>query len=87
MRRITPVSFGLAMAMTGLSACVQTPPPDAPSSEPAITAESAPLQDLLDAGFDLEQVSGDFLFLKSGPALYRCLLIPSERPTSCTRLS
>jgi hypothetical protein len=50
-------------------------------------SDKAALQDLLDAGFDLRHVNDNFLFLKSGPALYRCLIIPGERPTFCTRLS
>ena len=87
MRRTISFTSGLAMSVTALSACVQAPPAHSPSPTPRITADSAPLQDLLDAGFDLEQVSGDFLFLKSGPALYRCLVIPREQPTVCTRLS
>ena len=75
------------LASLTAAACTQMPAPAPSVTSTAILSDRAPLQDLLDAGFDLEHVNDDFLFLKSGPALYRCLIIPGERPTFCTRLS
>jgi hypothetical protein len=81
------VLASLTTAALTLCACTQMPATTPSVTSTAILSDRAPLQDLLDAGFDLEHVNDDFLFLKSGPALYRCLIIPGERPTFCTRLS
>ncbi|WP_339797612.1 hypothetical protein [uncultured Hyphomonas sp.] len=81
------VLASLTAAALALCACTQMPATAPSVTSTAILSDRAPLQDLLDAGFDLEHVNDDFLFLKSGPALYRCLIIPGERPTFCTRLS
>ncbi|HAO35252.1 MAG TPA: hypothetical protein DEB28_07080 [Hyphomonas sp.] len=81
------VLASLTAAALTLCACTQMPATAPSVTSTAILSDRAPLQDLLDAGFDLEHVNDDFLFLKSGPALYRCLIIPGERPTFCTRLS
>lgn len=81
------VLASLTTAALTLCACTQMPATAPSVTSTAILSDRAPLQDLLDAGFDLKHVNDDFLFLKGGPALYRCLIIPGERPTFCTRLS
>ncbi len=82
-----PVLATLTAGALALGACTQMPATAPSVTSTAIMSDKVALQDLLDAGFDLRHVNDNFLFLKSGPALYRCLIIPGERPTFCTRLS
>jgi hypothetical protein len=81
-----PVLATLTAAALALGACTQMPATAPSITSSTITADRAPLQDLLDAGFDLEQVDGDWLYLKQGPTLYRCLVSFTDR-VFCTRLS